>query len=135
MIIIKKQEDFPIIYLRYLNNELIYIGESCSFRNNRHSRQATPTDNPGDHDKIIILKSVKNTKRRRYWEAFLISKMKPKNQKTQLYENKIKRENGRESEIIKSHSMPIEKATKKEILYAAYVRLDQFKKLMECYKL
>ena len=136
MIILKKQEDFPIIYLRYLNNELMYIGESYGYwRTNRHNRIATRVDNPGDFDKIIVLKSVKNNRRRKYWEALLISKMKPKNQKTLLYENIVKRKNGREPEIIKSRSIPIEKATKKEILYAAYVRLDQFKKLMESYKL
>ena len=113
----------------------MYIGESYSYLKNRHNREVTLGDNPGDYDKVIILKSVKNTKRRKYWEAFLVSKMKPKKQKTQLYENRIKRANGRKPEIIRSHSVPIEKATKKEILHAAYVRLDQFKKLMEYYKL
>ena len=38
MIIQNKQKDFPIIYLRYLNNKLMYIGETHSFLGARHVR-------------------------------------------------------------------------------------------------
>ena len=132
---LKKYEDFPVIYLRYLNDKLMYIGESCSYHRNRHGRQGTLGDNPGDYDKIIILKAVKNTKRRKYWEALLITKMKPTRQDTKFYEYKVKKENGKDPKMIRSHSVSIDKATKKEILYAAYTRLNQFKELMESYKL
>jgi len=135
MKVLKKCEDFPVIYLRYLNNKLIYIGESYSYHTNRHRRQGTLGNNPGDYDKIIILKAVKNNKRRKYWEALLITKMKPIKQNTKLYEYKVKKENGGDPKMPMSRSIPVNKATKKEILYAAYTRLYQFKELMEDYKL
>ena len=70
-----------------------------------------------------------------HWEALLITKMKPTRQDTKLYEYKVKKENGKDPKMIRSHSVSIDKATKKEILYAAYTRLNQFKELMESYKL
>ncbi len=74
MKIIKKIEDYAVIYLRYLNNQLLYIGESQSFIKSRHCRE----DNSiGDFDLIKILKAPKNVQRRRYWEAYLICKLKP----------------------------------------------------------
>ena len=39
MRIIKKIEDHAVIYLRYLDNQLLYIGESQSFIKSRHCRE------------------------------------------------------------------------------------------------
>jgi hypothetical protein len=74
MIIQKKTEDFPIIYLRYTKGNLIYIGETVSFLKSRHLRE--DIIQAGNFDCVKILKASKNTTRRRYWEAVLILQLK-----------------------------------------------------------
>jgi hypothetical protein len=70
MIIQKKIEDFPIIYLRYFKGNLIYIGETISFLKSRHLRE--DIIQAGNFDCVKILKASKDTTRRRYWEAVLV---------------------------------------------------------------
>jgi hypothetical protein len=89
MIVINKKEDYPVIYLRYLNNEIMYIGESISHINGRPYRDGLE-ENIGDYDKVILLKASKNKDRRRYWEAFLVCKLKPKKQRMLKYEGLLK---------------------------------------------
>ena len=132
MRIVEKSKDFPVIYLRYYDSELLYIGESHSCFSNRHLRTG---DDAGPYDKVIVLKACKNTKRRKYWEAFLISKKRPANQNFIRYDSVLKKANGKKiNRKWRPRGVEYEKATKKEILYAAYVRLDQFKKLIDYYK-
>lgn len=77
MIIQNKIQDFPVIYLRYLNKKLMYIGESVSFLKARHARDDL---HAGEYDTIKILKAPKDKKRRHYWEAYLVLKLKPEMQ-------------------------------------------------------
>ena len=75
-----KKEDLiqqPIIYIRIKNNKVMYVGESKSILTNRHTRE---DDGIGDFDTIICLKASLNVRRRKYWEAYLIVKLKPENQ-------------------------------------------------------
>jgi len=59
MIIQNKQKDFPVIYLRYLDNKLMYIGESYSFLKGRHLRDDSSA---GNFDIVKILKAPKDLK-------------------------------------------------------------------------
>jgi len=77
----KKQEDHPSIYLRYLNNSLVYIGETKSWFSGRPFR----IEERNEYDKVILIKASKCQKRRKYWEAYLICKLKPLNQNSLLY--------------------------------------------------
>src|SRR6056300_316619 len=88
MIIQNKQKDFPIIYLRYLNNKLMYIGETHSFLGARHVREDISA---GNFDIVKILKAPKDLKRRHYWEAYLIVKLKPlMNMQIDVYQYRYK---------------------------------------------
>lgn len=96
MIVQEKVKDFPVIYLRYLKGKLVYIGESLSFIRARHAREDTMKEWVGDFDVVKILRAPKNKQRRKYWEAWLICKLNPMNQKPELYKHLIERANGRE---------------------------------------
>ena len=132
MITQNKTEDFPIIYLRYLNNELMYIGETSSFLKGRHAREDSIA---GNYDVIKILKAPKKIKRRRYWEAYLIVKLKPfmqlSNKCFTQYKNKFDRANGRENRKYYNYKVrrndPINEETKKQYLWTAYDHLKKFK--------
>ena len=129
MIIQNIKKDYPVIYLRYLNNRLMYVGESCSFLKSRHLR----TDKSvGDFDIVKTLKAPKNLKRRHYWEAYLILKLKP------LYQlnNKIYKYRYDEANNIKTHKRyhkigsmknPNKKIDKEFHLIEAYKNLKNFK--------
>ena len=80
--IYRKEKDYPIIYLRYLNNKLIYVGESGSLFSNRHVRlpEHDRGSDAGDFDLVKTLKAPKDKMKRQYWEAYLVLKMKPKKQ-------------------------------------------------------
>jgi hypothetical protein len=128
MIIQEKKKDFPVIYLRYLNNKLVYIGESSSFIRARHAREESLKEAVGDFDVVKILKAPKNKKRRKYWEAWLICKLKPTNQRSELYRHLIEKGNGREwkrsiKKIIYKNDIDIRKNT--------LSRLLKLKKLIE----
>jgi hypothetical protein len=72
----------PIIYIRIKNNKVMYIGESRGLLTNRHIREE---EGIGDFDVVIILKAPLNIRRRRYWEAYLITKLTPAKQITLRY--------------------------------------------------
>ena len=79
------QKEYPVIYLRYFKNELMYIGETKNSYTGRPFRLM-------DHspvDKVRLLKCSKNLERRNYWEAVLICKLKPKKQDSELYFKKL----------------------------------------------
>ena len=62
------QEQYPVIYLRYFKDKIMYIGETKNKYGGRPFRFM-------DHspvDKIRIIKASKNLERRQYWEAVLI---------------------------------------------------------------
>lgn len=129
MIVQNKQKDFPTIYLRYLNGMLMYIGESSSFIKARHVRE----DNLiGDFDIVKVLKAPKNLDRRRYWEAYLILKLKPSyqiNLKTYKYRydkaNNIKTH--KRYHKIETKEKTIKKIGKEFHLIQAYQTLKIFK--------
>lgn len=132
MLIINKTKDFATIYLRYLNNSLIYIGESSSFIKARHARDDI---NAGDFDKIRVLKAPTEQKRRKYWEAYLICKLKPIKQRAELYKYLVERGNGREFKKSKYKLILLEdKMTKKQLLYSAYLNLERFKEYINMYR-
>ena len=133
MKIIKKIEDYAVIYLRYLNNQLLYIGESQSFIKSRHCRE----DNSiGDFDLIKILKAPKNVQRRRYWEAYLICKLKPIKQRPELYRYLVEKTNGREFKKTTHKLILLEERLidKKELLFHACLNLERFKEYMNFYR-
>ena len=83
------QEQYPVIYLRYFKDKIMYIGETKNKYGGRPFRFM-------DHspvDKIRIIKASKNLERRQYWEAVLICKLKPANQNTTNYFKLIKKQN------------------------------------------
>ena len=83
-IIIKKEHitKNPIIYIRIKNNQVMYIGESKDILLNRHVREE---EDVGDFDMVIPLKASSNVHRRRYWEAYLITKLNPVKQAVLRY--------------------------------------------------
>ena len=85
MKIVKNKSGSPCIYLRYYNDELYYIGECIDELNGRPYRNEE--HNPWE--KCRILKASSDTKRRRWWEAWLIVKLKPKNQNVAQYQGLI----------------------------------------------
>jgi len=126
MILKTKKEDFPIIYLRYLKGDLQYIGESNSLFSGRDCRE---DHRVGDYDTIKILKAPKSLKRRLYWEAWLILKLKPVMQaKTQVYLTRFNQGNNIVTKPPKRKSLENEtKETLKKIyLLNAYGHLKQF---------
>ena len=133
MIVQEKVKDFPVIYLRYLKGRLIYIGESISFIKARHAREDTMKEWVGDFDVVKILKASKNKQRRKYWEAWLICKLSPINQKTELYKHLIERANGREwkkpKKIFNLHDK-----LRLNIKQNTYARLIKMKQLIEITK-
>jgi hypothetical protein len=74
----------PFIYLRYSNNNLLYIGETSAGLS-RPTRENTGYESRvGPWDKVILIRASYNPDRRRYWEAYLISKLAPLHQIHQL---------------------------------------------------
>ena len=88
--IIKNKGKEPVIYIRYNEEKILYIGETDDQRRGRPFR-----DEPriGDWEYVRQLKATSNSKRRKYWEAYLICKLKPINQKTNTYYTLIKKQN------------------------------------------
>jgi len=126
MILKTKKEDFPIIYLRYLKGDLQYIGESNSLFSGRDCREDPKA---GDYDTIKILKAPKNLKRRHYWEAWLILKLKPVMQvKLHVYSKRFNEGNkiinrSSKRKILKNET---KETLKKIYLLNAYGHLKQF---------
>ena len=104
MKIIKNKGKEPIIYIRYYEGKILYIGETDDQRKGRHFR-----DEPkiGDWDFVRPLKAPSDSKRRKYWEAYLICKLKPANQNTNNYFRIIKKQN--------NNTNLVEEELKKEI--------------------
>lgn len=129
---IHKSENYPIIYLRYFENNLIYIGESLSLFCGRHTREDIQS---GNYDKIVIIKACKNETRRRYWEAYLICKLKPKFQSEMKKYRTLLNKNISVKKIkAKKIKFDLIKLKKEQILYTAYNHLNKFNRYMKLYK-
>jgi hypothetical protein len=108
----------PVIYFRFQNNVLMYIGETHDLRNGRPFRTASEITlcnkkslkneksfrkkdrngniyetYIGDYDKVITIKASRDVNRRRYWEASLIIKLQPFQQNIKYYNSRLKRKN------------------------------------------
>lgn len=90
MIEIKNEGKKPAIYIRYKNSEILYIGETDDHRKGRPFREEMKI---GDWDNIKLLSASKDVNRRRYWEAYLICKLKPSSQDVSKYFSLIKKHN------------------------------------------
>ena len=90
MIIIKNKGKEPVIYIRYHEKKILYIGETEDKRKGRPFR-----DEPkiGDWDYVRLIRASSDVNRRKYWEAYLICKLKPVNQNTINYFRLIKKKN------------------------------------------
>ena len=90
MIIIKNKGKEPVIYIRYHEKKILYIGETEDRRKGRPLR-----DEPkiGDWDYVRLIRASSDVNRRKYWEAYLICKLKPANQNTINYFKLIKKQN------------------------------------------
>lgn len=110
----------------------MYIGESCSFIKSRHTRENEKDG--GDYDLIKILKAPKNIKRRRYWEALLICKLKPILQNIKDYKGIVERTNKRPYSKSYYKSISNKNDYKKNLLYSAEFNLRKFNELMRKYK-
>ena len=77
----------PIIYIRYLKDKVMYIGESRSYESSRHLRDESST---GDYDVVRCLNAPRNKDLRRKWEAKLICWLKPETQDIKSYLRKAK---------------------------------------------
>jgi hypothetical protein len=77
----------PIIYIRYWNDEVIYIGESTDFYSGRHLRyKCRPHSESDDKTNFVrVLNAPENTAKRRKWEAKLVCWLNPKLQKVNMY--------------------------------------------------
>ena len=64
----------PIIYIRYWNDEVIYVGESTDFYSGRHLRyKCRPHSESDDKTNFVrVLNAPENTAKRRKWEAKLV---------------------------------------------------------------
>tara|TARA_R110000765_G_scaffold13648_1_gene40841 strand:+ start:293 stop:796 length:504 start_codon:yes stop_codon:yes gene_type:complete len=85
--IVKNKGKEPVIYIRYYKGEILYIGETGDSKGGRPFRY----DNQGaaeigSWDKVRLLKASSHSDKRKLWEAWLICKLKPKNQKVHLYQ-------------------------------------------------
>ena len=98
----------PVIYFRFQNNVLMYIGETHDLRTGRPFRTESEitignkykkTDRTGnlyktyigDYDKVITIKASRDINRRKYWEASLIIKLQPLRQNIKYYNSRLKR--------------------------------------------
>ena len=72
MIEIKNEGKKPVIYIRYKDSKVLYIGETDDHRKGRPFREEMKI---GDWDNIKLLNASKDVNRRRYWEAYLICKL------------------------------------------------------------
>jgi len=82
--------DIPIIYIRYWNNDVVYVGESANFYSGRHLRYRC-RDYPDTKDKtnfVRILNAPGDARKRRKWEAKLVCWLNPKLQKMNMYISK-----------------------------------------------
>jgi len=127
MIIQNKIQDFPVIYLRYLNNKLMYVGESFSFLKARHAREDLKA---GDYDMIKILKAPKNKIRRHYWESYLVIKLKPEMQLSHFCTKKYLAKLNRKKSGYKRVGKRDNSNEKLMFKYAAYDHLQKFKYFM-----
>jgi|TARA_Y100000114_G_scaffold70497_1_gene64469 hypothetical protein len=96
MKIIENKGKEPVIYIRYYKGNILYIGETSDLRMGRPFREKNKSYENiriGDWDKIRLLKASNDPNKRRWWEAWLICKLKPKNQKINLYKRIIDKEN------------------------------------------
>ena len=90
----------PIIYIRYWNGEVVYVGETDDFYKGRHLRfkcrdtygGITSTQEERDQQEnwdktnfVRVLNAPKDTKQRRKWEAKLVCWLNPKLQKINQY--------------------------------------------------
>tara|TARA_R100001163_G_C4986302_1_gene140536 strand:- start:208 stop:702 length:495 start_codon:yes stop_codon:yes gene_type:complete len=90
MIKIKNKGKEPVIYIRYHKEKVLYVGETDDYRKGRPFRDESKI---GDWDQIKLLKSSSSANRRRYWEAYLICRLKPVNQDTTKYFALVKKQN------------------------------------------
>tara|TARA_R100001443_G_scaffold92195_1_gene98904 strand:+ start:434 stop:928 length:495 start_codon:yes stop_codon:yes gene_type:complete len=79
------EEQYPVIYLRYFKDKLMYIGET----KNKYTGRPFRLMDHSPVDKVRLLKTSKIHERRQYWEAVLICKLKPEKQNPNLYLNKL----------------------------------------------
>jgi hypothetical protein len=93
MIEIKNKGKKPVIYIRYKDGKVLYIGETDDHRKGRPFREENEKEKIGDWDSIKLLNASKNVSRRRYWEAYLICKLKPSSQNVSKYFSLIKKQN------------------------------------------
>ena len=112
MIIIKNKGKEPVIYIRYHEKKILYIGETEDKRKGRPFR-----DEPkiGDWDYVRLIRASSDVNRRKYWEAYLICKLKPANQNTINYFKLIKKQN--------KNTNLVEKELEKEITPEALDKL------------
>ena len=112
MIIIKNKGKEPVIYIRYHEKKILYIGETEDKRKGRPFR-----DEPkiGDWDYVRLIRASSDVNRRKYWEAYIICKLKPANQNTINYFKLIKKQN--------KNTNLVEKELKKEITPEALDKL------------
>ena len=112
MIIIKNKGKEPVIYIRYHEKKILYIGETEDKRKGRPFRNEPKI---GDWDYVRLIRASSDVNRRKYWEAYLICKLKPANQNTINYFKLIKKQN--------KNTNLVEKELKKEITPEALDKL------------
>ena len=88
--IIKNKGKEPVIYIRYNKEKILYIGETEDYRKGRPFREEIRV---GDWDKIRLVKASSDSKRRKYWEAYLVCKLKPVNMDTTNYFKLVRKQN------------------------------------------
>ena len=102
---LKNFKQKPVIYIRFKNNKITYIGETndiFTLRAFRFKELGEMLLEKDDFDEVRILYSSKNYERRLYWEAVLILKYKP------IYQTNIKIYKGRIRNFInKKNNIPL----------------------------
>jgi len=128
----------PVIYIRYVNGVVMYIGETKNWKGGRPFRDGASYDekeNAGEYDRVRLLKASINPDRRRYWEAVLITKYKPYNQQKNLkkYYKLIKKNIEEDSELlthIKDKIKSMRKNNNNELRRVAKVHLLKHYEIM-----
>jgi len=87
MKIVKNKGKETVIYIRYYKGEILYIGETGDSKGGRPFRYDNQgASEIGSWDEVRLLKASSDSDKRKLWEAWLICKLKPKNQKVHLYQ-------------------------------------------------
>ena len=80
----------PVIYIHFYKKKAQYVGETIDINTGRPFRAADGTyGRRYPVEDVVCIPATSNAKRRLYWEAFLVCKLKPKQQNLKTYKRRV----------------------------------------------